>query len=152
MDTISMKKGEVLFKQGDASNGLMYEILRGEVGIYTEKNGSDHLLTTLIPGDSFGELALLNNIPRTATVKAMSNDVVLRPLEMEGLRGYYKKSPVKLYMMLQNLSHRIRVVSDDYVEASNAIAEYKATKDKGEPISDSLNEKLKKINRKVNRK
>ena len=69
----TMEKGEIVFKQGDEGDAY-YFILRGSVDIYMydidSKTGKIILkyLTTLLAGTGFGELALLYDCPRTATI------------------------------------------------------------------------------------
>jgi CRP/FNR family cyclic AMP-dependent transcriptional regulator len=58
------RKDEVIFHQGDAGLG-MYIIIRGTVEIIS--NPGEHLLAELNEGDFFGELALLDDAPRSAT-------------------------------------------------------------------------------------
>lgn len=58
-----------IIKQGDVGQKF-YLIDRGTARVEIEENGVKKTVTTLGPGDSFGELALLNNEPRAATVIA----------------------------------------------------------------------------------
>jgi CRP-like cAMP-binding protein/Fe-S-cluster-containing hydrogenase component 2/thioredoxin reductase len=61
--------GEVLFKEGDAPDGL-YLIRRGSVTISRVIAGREVVLSYLSAGNYVGEMALLSESPRTATVKA----------------------------------------------------------------------------------
>jgi len=61
--------GEVLFKEGDAPDGL-YLIRRGSVTISRILGGREVVLSYLSAGNYVGEMALLSNSPRMATVKA----------------------------------------------------------------------------------
>lgn len=58
------KKNEVIFNQGDAGLG-MYIIIKGAVEIVC--GPGRHILSELSEGDFFGELALLDDSPRSAT-------------------------------------------------------------------------------------
>ena len=58
------RKDEVIFHQGDVGLG-MYIIVQGTIEIIS--NPGDHLLAELNEGDFFGELALLDDAPRSAT-------------------------------------------------------------------------------------
>lgn len=66
----NFKKGEVLFKEGDAGE-VMYVIRKGSVKISRRnKAGLDITQTYLPAGNIVGEMALLSNDPRSATVTA----------------------------------------------------------------------------------
>lgn len=58
--------GHVLFNEGEAGE-VMYVIQSGTVRITKNVGGHEKLLAILGPGEFFGELALLNGKPRTAT-------------------------------------------------------------------------------------
>lgn len=59
--------GEVVFREGEPGKGL-YVILEGSVAVTRGGNG-EHLLRTLGPGECFGELALIDDLPRSATAR-----------------------------------------------------------------------------------
>lgn len=64
----SYDAGEVIFRQGDPGVG-MYVIERGRVEIVHEPTG--RVLADLLDGDFFGEIALLNETPRSARATAV---------------------------------------------------------------------------------
>jgi len=73
MATIGKKSyaaGESVFRQGDGSTEL-YHIQTGRVGIFITRAGADMLLAELGPGSLFGEMALINGPPRTASAVAL---------------------------------------------------------------------------------
>jgi cAMP-dependent protein kinase regulator len=74
LDAMFEKKfaaGETIIKQGDEGDNF-YLVFAGECDVYLNKGGSESLVLHCVEGDSFGELALLYNAPRAATVKASS--------------------------------------------------------------------------------
>jgi CRP/FNR family transcriptional regulator/CRP/FNR family cyclic AMP-dependent transcriptional regulator len=67
----TFRRGEVVFHQGDAGDALhIVETGRLKVIVYGE-SGSETVLSILGPGESFGELALIDGEPRSATVQAL---------------------------------------------------------------------------------
>jgi CRP-like cAMP-binding protein len=70
--------GALIFQQGDAGAAL-YLVEAGEVAIVLRSpEGKELILALLGPGDAFGELALLDGGPRSATVRALEPTRVLR--------------------------------------------------------------------------
>lgn len=64
--------GEAILRQGDWGDKV-YIIMKGEVEVVREEPGKGEiLLTKQGPGDCFGELALLSNTPRSATVRTVT--------------------------------------------------------------------------------
>lgn len=71
------RPGDVICRQGDVGDHF-YVIQAGEVEILRSENGTDTRVAIRSAGDSFGELALLKKIPRTATVRCLTSvDVIL---------------------------------------------------------------------------
>ena len=66
------RRGEVIFHLGDPGDAL-FVIVSGEVKIsLPSETGDEAILATLQPGAVFGELALLDGAPRSATASALS--------------------------------------------------------------------------------
>ena len=82
--------GEEIFRQGDRGDRF-YVIGSGEVEVVTDSNAP----VVLGPGGYFGEIALLGDVPRTATVRARS-DVELYALEREEFVSAVTGHPVSV--------------------------------------------------------
>jgi len=76
------ENGDVIVKQGDLGFSMFF-IEDGEVTVSATKNGEDRHVTTLSKGDYFGELALVTQQPRAATVTASSSIVALAELQVQ---------------------------------------------------------------------
>jgi CRP-like cAMP-binding protein len=61
--------GETLIRQGDPGD-TFYIVREGELEVLVSENGVRRRANLLQPGDFFGEIALLYEVPRTATVRA----------------------------------------------------------------------------------
>ena len=65
------RRGEVIFHEGDPGDAL-HVVAAGSVKIALEsEDGTEAILVTLGPGESFGELALLDGSPRSASAVAV---------------------------------------------------------------------------------
>ena len=64
--------GTVLFRDGDPGE-FMYVIQTGRVRVFTEVKGDQKQLAILGPGDFFGEMAILNAKPRTASAEVVED-------------------------------------------------------------------------------
>jgi hypothetical protein len=70
---VHFEPGEVVFRQGDPGD-LVYTIVNGEVEVIREdENGEERFLAKMGPGEYFGEMALISDAPRTATVRALTD-------------------------------------------------------------------------------
>jgi CRP/FNR family cyclic AMP-dependent transcriptional regulator len=67
---LSLAVGEYFFREGDDAVS-MFVLERGKVDVSKQWDGKEHLLKHLTQGDCFGEMALLDLYPRSASVQAI---------------------------------------------------------------------------------
>ncbi|MBL8050040.1 MAG: cyclic nucleotide-binding domain-containing protein [Anaerolineales bacterium] len=97
----------VLCKE-DAVEHTFYMILEGDFEVTKLINNVEkRLLKTLSAGDFFGEMALIHNAPRAATVKSLTSAVVLE-LDKSGFDRVLKRSPSVAMAMVGEISNRLR--------------------------------------------
>ena len=73
MTAIAIKRGEILFNEGDEGNQL-YVVTEGKIKLgRTSPDGRENLLAILGPGQMFGELSLFDPGPRSATATAVTD-------------------------------------------------------------------------------
>jgi CRP-like cAMP-binding protein len=102
--------GECIFEIGDQGDHL-YIIVSGKVGISLEaKSSGNGYIATLSSGDCFGEMNLLDDLPRSATAEVVE-DTSLLSLEKTRLRGLIQSYPDMSVGMLRSLSLRLRDVN-----------------------------------------
>ena len=79
--------GEIVFHQGDLGDNV-YLIESGECEVLREGNGGLKLLATLQAGEFFGEMAVLSDKTRSATIKAKSavNILLIPKMDFDKLR------------------------------------------------------------------
>lgn len=106
--------GTDIFKEGDPGDGV-YVVRSGRVQISVVLgDGQRCVLSRLPPGEVFGELSLLDNLPRSATATAEQDTTVYfvpRPAMVELLR----KFPELSIRLVQEVSGRLREFNRQYV-------------------------------------
>jgi CRP-like cAMP-binding protein len=99
--------GQIIFHHGDPG-GLLYLIRKGKVKItYSTPEGQEALLAILGIDDFFGELALLDEAPRSATAEAIEATETLT-LHREDFIRFIRNNPDFSLHVLQTLTQRIR--------------------------------------------
>lgn len=92
--------GEIVFRVGDPGD-CAYVIMEGEVEIVAETEAGEVIAATLGRNALFGELALLNNAPRTATIRTKGRLQVLRIGDETFLRMLAENADVAFDVMRQ---------------------------------------------------
>jgi F420-non-reducing hydrogenase small subunit len=105
------KKGEVVFKQGEQGD-TMYIIQSGAVEISQEQDGKDVVLALLDQGDFFGEMALLQDEVRSATVRAIQKTRLL-PFSRGSLMERLKTDPGVAVHLMKGLILRIQQANEN---------------------------------------
>ena len=88
-----IEEGATLFRQGDAGDA-MYLITHGELGVYIQAKGEPEpkKIAEVKDGDVVGEMALINNAPRSATIIAQSHTQMMR-LDKDAFKRLILQSP-----------------------------------------------------------
>ena len=99
--------GEALFREGEVGDTLIV-IVEGSVRVVrAEPDGTERLIRTYSAGDHVGELAVLREAPRAATVLAEDDGVRGLVIGGDGLKAILRERPDAAMAMLATLSERI---------------------------------------------
>jgi two-component sensor histidine kinase/putative methionine-R-sulfoxide reductase with GAF domain len=111
---ITVPAGDLIFDEYSKGREL-YLLCSGRVRIkkYT-KFGVESLLAVLHPGDFFGELSLIDGLPRSARADAMDECVVLT-VTADDFRGVIAKNQQIALNLLHNLGVRLRTMDQTFV-------------------------------------
>jgi len=90
LQTMEFDQGDVIVRQG-APADKFFIIIDGEVEVTREEGGEQHELATLKRGQFFGEMAILRDAPRMATVTAKAPTTVFA-MERDAFRGLVGQS------------------------------------------------------------
>ena len=103
IDELNVPQGHTLFQAGDPGDSL-FIVQAGEIELFIKDTaGQKIVLTTASSGDMFGELAMLDSGPRTATALALSDSEVL-VLDRDDLVLLFQRRPDAALHMLAALS------------------------------------------------
>lgn len=142
--TKKFEKGTVIFREGQWEI-CCYDIISGKVAIYSNYGEEgETLLTELGPGKFFGEMAIIEFMPRSATAIALE-DTEVSVINNASLDYFLVNDPDKITMIIKNLTNRLRELSAEYVETCRLITEYVSNDESMMPQKKGLLEKIKKL-------
>lgn len=104
--TVSVPAGQYIFREGDLGTD-MFIIQEGEVHILKKLGGDNRVLSRLEKGDFFGEMAVLENIPRSADALAKT-DVTLIAINGTRFDEMIRKNPEISVRIMRKYSRRLR--------------------------------------------
>ena len=163
----TFRDGEIIIKEGDNGTSF-FRLLEGNAGVYAGFGKNDQIkLAVLNAGEYFGEMAILEAYPRSATVVAKGS---ARVVEIPGdeLKAYFTANPDQIIELMRYLGNRVQTMTKDYNDSKLLLDElrqsdaakkdslfskikkhidvYQSNKNKlAEPDTSSLKEELEKI-------
>jgi signal transduction histidine kinase len=111
----SFDTGEIIFWENDEADRF-YIIMNGEVEVWKEY-GTDYadMLAVHGPGHLFGEMALVDDLPRSATVKSRGKARVLY-IDREEFSRILQKKPTVSFAIVKSLSAMVRKSNETFLE------------------------------------
>ncbi len=103
---VEYEPGEQIFSQGDSGSD-MFIVHEGRVEILQEIAGSPAQLAELEKGDFFGEMSLLEELPRLASARALTAVKLVR-VDSAAFDKLLRRDPEIAIRIMRKLSHRLR--------------------------------------------
>lgn len=119
LDPVEAAPEECIVRQ-DEPGDCMYILIAGRARVLHRREGEKFELAVLGPGDFFGELALVDEGPRSADVEAVGRCVLLRATQasMRALAGVYPGAAFKLMMAVGRIMvERMRSGNRKYIDS-----------------------------------
>ena len=111
---LKFSAGQEIFKEGDQGDGV-YVVRDGVVEISGMVDGSVRLVFSQVgPGDIFGEMAVIEDKPRSACAVAKA-DVSVSFIPRAEMLALVERSPVLAQALLREISHRLREFNRQYL-------------------------------------
>lgn len=101
--------GEILFNEGDKGDA-MYLIREGQIKITKGRGADVKVLAVLKEGDFFGEMAIIDGSPRSASASSVAATSLL-VIDKETFRNKIKENPLIEYI-LETLARRLRATDE----------------------------------------
>ena len=106
----SFADDDVIVAQGSRGRE-MYVILAGRAQVEIETGGPRRVIATLDEGEFFGEMALFQDMPRSATVRAVGATRVL-VIDPQSLLRRISQQPTLALRMLEKMAQRVRDLNE----------------------------------------
>lgn len=119
-ERVGFDPGKIVVRQGDPSNAA-YLIVDGEAEVVVEAPSGPLTVATLGANEIFGEIAILCNVPRTATVRAKNRLITLR-IAKEPFMRMVHEFPNMAVAIMRELAHRLEATNN---QLRAALAEVK---------------------------
>lgn len=126
--SLTFEDGEALFHVGDPSDGA-YLIDEGEVSILADKDGHEVPVAVLGRHDLFGEMAILRNAPRVATVRAKGRVRILR-IEGDMFLRMVTEDPEVALGVMRMLSDKIAMAMETFEEMEEKVRRLQSVSDR----------------------
>lgn len=135
MKELTFDKNQIVFKQGSFDTS-MYCVNRGLVGVFVNYETENQKKIAEFEKDQlFGEIGLIGCLPRTATAVALEDGTELTEIRETDLNHYFKDKPEQLLLLMKQLSHRLRVTTQKYMDVCKTIYENDQEQRRGDPRS-----------------
>jgi CRP-like cAMP-binding protein len=113
--------GEIVFEEGSTGRD-MYVIQSGEVEIIKGTGDSAFVLAVLGKGEIFGEMALFENLPRSATVRVKGKARILT-VDARAFLSKVSSDPTLGFQILREMSQRVRRLDEEVKRLRNKVKE-----------------------------
>ncbi len=105
-------RNTVVFQENDPADAL-YVIERGRVKVYScDRNGKEYIYRVMVVGEYFGELALLDDEPRSASVRTLEN-AAFRVITKADFQRVLVEHPGLGLTLIRNLAAQVRRLTRD---------------------------------------
>jgi CRP-like cAMP-binding protein len=119
-ERVGFDPGKFVVRQGDPADAA-YLLIEGEAEVVVETPDGSVVLATLGANEIVGEIAILCNVPRTATVRAKGRLVALR-ISKDPFMRMVREFPNMAVSIMQELAHRLELNNQ---QLRNALSEVK---------------------------
>ncbi len=115
--------GDVIFLAGDKSD-CMYEVQKGRVDLYADYGKPEQKkLAEVGPERIFGEMGMVEGLPRSATAVVGTDFTVLAKITWDVFGLYFKTKPARIVQIMQQMGDRLRITTKSAMDLKNAVSQ-----------------------------
>jgi CRP-like cAMP-binding protein len=108
-DTMNFKKGTTIIHEG-TTGSYAYLILSGSVEVSKKVGAEKLILSRLVKGNIFGEMSLVDDKPRSATIVALE-DTEVRVITRDRFESMLEQNPRAVLPLLKQVFQRVRYLN-----------------------------------------
>lgn len=112
--TVSVRRGEFFFHEGDQGDSL-FVLESGSAAVMKHRDGRERVLSRLARGECFGEMAVMDLMPRSASVVAVEDCTAIE-VPVAGLLRVYEQDVEQFALIEMNMgrevSRRLRLADE----------------------------------------
>ena len=124
-ERVGFDPGKLIMRQGDPADAA-YLIIEGHAEVFAETPAGPVILATLGANETVGEMGILCNTPRNATVRAKDRLIALR-ISKEPFMRMVREFPNISVSIMQELAHRLEAANN---QLRTSLAEVKRLREK----------------------
>ena len=116
---VTFAAGKLVFEEGARAEDSMYVVISGKFEVFKKVDGANAHIAYVLPGDHFGEMALVTDRARTASVRALEDSTVLRL----GKNGIFSQPNVAICVMkcmFTQVSEELRTRNSEVLELDDS--------------------------------
>jgi CRP-like cAMP-binding protein len=129
-ERVAFDAGKTVFRQGDPGDAA-YLIIEGDADIIVDTASGPVTIATLGAHDIVGEMAILSDVPRTATVRAKTRIIALR-IAKDPFMRMVREFPSMAVSIMRELAHRLELTNN---QLRGALSEVQRLRDKAPPAA-----------------
>lgn len=103
---IRLSQNQILLREGENSNH-MYWVQSGQLIVTKQRGNEEVVLGHINSGELVGEISFLDQEPRSATVKALTNCELIQ-IPQDAIDAIYRTQPKWLEILVKTLAERLR--------------------------------------------
>lgn len=124
----TFKNGEVIIKEGDIGKSF-FQLVDGNAYVYAGYGKNDQVqLSVLNAGEFFGEMAILEAYPRSATIVARGTVTAIEIPEGD-MNSFFKENPDMILELMKHLGSRVQAMTKDYNDAQALLKQVRESED-----------------------